>query len=333
MTSPDPFVVLNIINTDQVPKKKRVANIHDFIARAREVHGDRYDYSKVIYLTSQKKVIIICYIHGEFTQTPSCHLKGSGCAQCGNIKRAFNCRLTRERFIEKAVAVHGDKYTYNRVIYTTNRVKVILICPIHGEFSQLPQNHLRGRGCPKYTQDEFIVKVREAHGDKYIYDLVTYVGANHYIQVICRIHGVFLKRAVRLLNGGGCAKCAYVANALKMRLTPNEYILKARQVHGDRYDYINTIWSNYLAIITVICRLHGEFQQITSNHIRGAGCPICKASHGERDITQLLDSWRLKYISQYYLSGYMCRYDFQVAYFLIEYDGSQHFKQCHFHKS
>ena len=100
----------------------------EFIEKARAIHGDKYDYSKVVYKTSQEKVIIVCPKHGEFLQRPNCHLNGAGCPKCCN-----NTKKTAESFIEDARAIHGDKYDYSKVEYVNNKIPVCIICPKHGE--------------------------------------------------------------------------------------------------------------------------------------------------------------------------------------------------------
>ena len=116
----------------------------DFIKESIEIHGNKYDYSKVEYLGDKYKVCIICPKHGEFWQTPNNHLKGKGCPDCyGNRK------LTKEKFIEEARKIHGDKYDYSKVEYKNIDTKVCIICPKHGEFWQTPSHHISGRGCPK----------------------------------------------------------------------------------------------------------------------------------------------------------------------------------------
>ena len=118
----------------------------EFIEKAREVHGDKYDYSKVEYVNTHVKVCIICPKHGEFWQTPHDHLK-SECKECYNEKRGDLSRSNAEEFIKKAKLIHGDKYDYSKVNYLNNRTNVIIICPIHGEFTQTPNTHLNGSGC------------------------------------------------------------------------------------------------------------------------------------------------------------------------------------------
>ena len=109
-----------------MPRKKTTAQ---FIADARKVHGDRYDYSKVDYQGSAIKVCIVCRDHGDFMQKPNSHLMGQGCPTCGGHKKR-----TRESFIAQARLVHGDLYSYDEVDYKNDSTKVVVTCPIHGDF-------------------------------------------------------------------------------------------------------------------------------------------------------------------------------------------------------
>ena len=126
----------------------RRSNTHDFVQKSVAVHGDRFDYSKVVYLNNDSKVIIICKDHGEFLQTPSGYLSGyDGCPACRHVKNSSDLVT----FVEKAKLVHGDKYGYSEVIYINNKVKVKVFCKEHlSFFFQSPSNHLNGNGhgCP-----------------------------------------------------------------------------------------------------------------------------------------------------------------------------------------
>jgi Zn ribbon nucleic-acid-binding protein len=106
-------------------------------------------------------VIIICPKHGEFEQIPSSHLKGHECVECGHEKTKKSLLKNKEIFISEAKNIHGEKYEYYSVKYLGSRKKVTIICPKHGEFEQIPDSHLRGRGCPKCvnrqtTTEDFI---------------------------------------------------------------------------------------------------------------------------------------------------------------------------------
>jgi len=181
----------------------------DFIHRAKTFHNNKYDYSLVVYKNMSTKVIIICPVHGKFLQTPQQHLRSSGCSKCSGY-----FQLCKETFIEKAIQVHGDKYDYSKVVYITNKTKVIIICSIHGEFQQRPDCHLRGVGCPKcYTKNakdniqSFISKSINTHGYKYDYSKVDYKSANTKVYIICPIHGKFLQLPSNHIAGQGCPKC------------------------------------------------------------------------------------------------------------------------------
>lgn len=122
----------------------------EFIWRARKIHGDKYDYSKVVYVNNMTKVCIVCPVHGEFWQRPKLHLRGHGCPCCSVDLRTGSVAI----FISKAKEVHGDKYDYSQVIYRGSNTKVTIVCPKHGEFSQKSSGHLSGRGCPFCSLEE-----------------------------------------------------------------------------------------------------------------------------------------------------------------------------------
>lgn len=201
-----------------MPRKKLTTE--EFIKKAKAIHGDKYDYSKVTYTGSKNDVCIICPIHGEFYQTPSVHLSGGGCKACAYSKKGRKC-LSTNAFIEKAQKVHGNKYDYSKVEYVNNRTKVCIICPKHGEFWQEPRAHLQGCGCikcgyknresgrPKYTNDDFIALARDVHKDKYDYDKVIYNGSTIPVTITCPIHGDFLQQPVIHLRGCGCPYCGH----------------------------------------------------------------------------------------------------------------------------
>lgn len=116
----------------------------EFIRRAKEVHGDKYDYSKVEYVNNTTKIEVICSKHGSFFTQPSSILNGHGCPSCSVRKK-----LTKNEFIERAKKVHNGKYDYSKVEYVNVFTDVLIICPIHGNFYQKPHGHLLGCGCKK----------------------------------------------------------------------------------------------------------------------------------------------------------------------------------------
>ena len=123
-------------------------SVNDFINIAKKVHNNKYDYSKVNYVNAITKVCIICPEHGEFWQIPYSHLKGFGCSKCGDALRGRNQTKTQEQFISEANVIHSNKYDYTKTKYTGIYNPVIITCPKHGDFEQVPSYHLQGNGCP-----------------------------------------------------------------------------------------------------------------------------------------------------------------------------------------
>jgi len=123
------------------------------IEEAKNLHGDRYDYSLVEYINYETKLKIICPIHGIFEQKYQKHCKmGRGCVKCGVIKSTESLTHTTEIFIEKANLIHNNFYDYSKAEYLNNHTPITIICPIHGEFTTLPSSHTQGCGCPKCGQ-------------------------------------------------------------------------------------------------------------------------------------------------------------------------------------
>ena len=181
----------------------------NFIEKANKIHGDKWVYSKTEYVNCRTKVTIICPIHREFQQTPSSHLEGKGCPDCGKRKRTS----TTQNFIEKANKIHGDKWVYSKTEYENARKKVTIICPIHREFQQTPNNHLSGQGCPDCvkrrtsTTQNFIEKANKIHGDKWVYSKTEYENARKKVTIICPIHREFQQTPNKHLMGRGCPDC------------------------------------------------------------------------------------------------------------------------------
>lgn len=123
-----------------------------FIEKARKIHDNKYDYSKVLYKDCNSKIIIICPEHGEFIQTPRSHIRGSGCPICANKISASNKRKNLSQLIVEFNKKHNNKYKYDSIKeddYKNNKSKIPIICPIHGIFFQSVSKHLSGQGCPK----------------------------------------------------------------------------------------------------------------------------------------------------------------------------------------
>ena len=246
-----------------------------FIKKCTEIHKGKYDYSKTVFTGVKDKVCIICPIHGEFWQNAHDHIQGHGCRKCGGTNP-----LTTEEFIRRAREEHGDKYDYSKVNYVDAQTKVCIICHEHGKFWQLPINHVNGQGCPKChgvcnSTEDFIHNARKVHGDKYDYSKTEYVASKMPVTIICPEHGEFQQMPVKHLSGHGCPKCGLESRRKKQFLTQDEFIEKAKQVHGDKYDYSKVEYKSMINKIRIICPEHGEFWQRPVDHVNEHGCPKC----------------------------------------------------------
>jgi hypothetical protein len=188
---------------------KHKSNLNEFIKKSIEKHGDKYDYSKVEYVSCKEKIKIICPKHGLFEQTPNNHLTGYGCSKCAN-----NEKLTTFQFVNICREVHKNKFSYERSEYKNNKSKITVTCPEHGDFEILASNHIRGTGCSKCSLKykpnnlEFIERCKNLHQNKYDYSRVDYKKNSSKIKIICPSHGEFEQRASHHLNGVGCPNCA-----------------------------------------------------------------------------------------------------------------------------
>ena len=151
-----------------------------FINRSKEIHKNKYDYSKVNYINTNTKVKIICKTHNEFEQTPKGHLKGFGCKACAMEYVQNNNRKTQEQIVQEFNKVHSNKYDYSKVNYVDDKTKIIIICNKHGEFEQSPTSHKQGCGCPKCGKldasekriipfEKFVQNAIIIHGSKFTY--------------------------------------------------------------------------------------------------------------------------------------------------------------------
>lgn len=253
-----------------------------FIEEAMKIHGDKYDYSKSVYVTSTTKLIIICNEHGEFTQNPNNHVNNKqSCPQCAKIRLPSK---STSQFILEARKIHGNKYDYSKANYVTNRIKLIIICNEHGEFVQAPLQHIYKRsGCPKCsckkhfrnTTENFILISKQIHANNYDYRKVQYVSAIEPVIIICRIHGEFTQKPSYHLSGNGCPKCGKHRIGCSRKSNKEEFIKKASKIHNGIYDYSNLEYIDAITKSNIICPKGHNFYQSPHEHLSGHGCPMC----------------------------------------------------------
>lgn len=241
-------------------------------------HNEFIDKLKVVkpnlevlseYKGNKKYITVKCKIHDHTWQSKPNWLMHEGkydCQKCYDERRGENTKIGLDEFITRAIEIHGDKYNYDNVIYVNNKTKIIITCPIHGDFITTPEKHInRHQGCPK------------------------------------------------------CGN---------RNVTTDEFVEKAKKIHGNDYDYSKTNYINNSTKITIICKKHGEFQQTPDKHLSGHGCPICNESKLESLVRNILDKNNISYISQYkvnWLGKQSLDFYLPVYNIGIECQGQQHF--------
>lgn len=320
--------------------------------RGREIHGDKFDYEKVIDpITALSDILLTCNVcKYEFTQKVNSHINiKSGCANCNGT-----AKYNYERFVIKAREVHGNKYNYDKVKLLdnlTSNTKIPIDCTICGnEFIQRINTHVSGKiDCPhysgymKYTYDSFLKNAVMIHGDKYDYSGIEKsekINNDSFISIKCNTCTTeFVQTAYNHIKSknGGCTTCSG-----KTKYTYKKFIEKATAIHGDRY-YYGMFDESYdiksTCKVPIKCNsCNNNFMQIVSYHItKKAGCPRCNFSKGEIAIASYLDEYDFEYEAEYRLPSInKKRFDFALLDFkyIIEFDGEQHFEfNEHFCKS
>jgi very-short-patch-repair endonuclease len=256
-------------------------------------------------------------------------------------------RLTQNEVLERFKKIHGDKYDYSKVNYISNHTKINITCPIHGSWTQTPSDHLHGHGCMgcrnnklselKYDLKQIKDRCVNTYGEKYNYDnIIEYKGITESIIIECEKHKYKFKTTFfkhLQSKDGGCRKCHYETNRIKLSSNTPDFIEKSKKIHGGKYDYSKVKYVNNYSKVIIECDIHGSFEQTPLGHIiNKQGCPGCKESKGEKLIRVYLENNNIKFIPQYSYND--CKYirklffDFYLPDFniLIEFDGKQHFE-------
>jgi hypothetical protein len=199
-----------------------------------------------------------------------------------------NLQNNTSEFIEKSIKIHGDKFDYSKVEYNGSHTKVCIICPEHGEFYQLPSNHLSGKECFKCSykkrgekkaqgKELFIEKSIKTHGDKYDYSKVEYVNSKTKVCIICNKtdeitgekHNEFWQTPYSHLSGTTCPKCT--GHFMNQEI----FIKRANVIHKNKYNYSKVDYKASIEKVCIICPEHGEFLQTPTSHLSGQSCPKC----------------------------------------------------------
>lgn len=263
--------------------------------------GNQFDYSRARYVNAKEKIEIICPYHGSFWQTSNNHVNSvdGGCHICKKekLRKKFG---KSDDFFNRSKQIHENKYIYKESKYINLCTKLKIICPDHGEFWQLPANHLKGYGCPSCANriqdlNSFIHKATTIHGNCYDYSNVEFSSVISPVKIICKEHGEFWQTPANHCNKESkCPKCSGIF------VTDTEsFLSKARDIHGDRYDYSSSVYVRHDVALKIICKEHGEFWQTPNTHLTAGviGCQVCSKRYPswEDELSVILDNWNIEY--------------------------------------
>lgn len=319
-------------------KRKNRVSKEEFIKKAIEKFGNNCDYTNINFVNMHTKISIKCNLCGKYFEvTPTAFLIKTRKHSC--VCQYERYIPTTEGVIKKLSEIYGDKYDYSYVNYINSNIRIKLYCKIHNRFfEQLIHHLLNGYGCRKCGQNytltvsEFIEMASKVHNNKYNYEKVDFKWmTKEKITIICPIHGEFQQVPLTHIKGMGCGKCAN-------NLTSNteEFIAKAKLIHGDEFDYSSVNYEQAHKKITIICKKHGPFQQAPTKHLSGRKCPKCKSSKGEIEIFNWLKENKIDFITEKSFDG--CKYKSKLRFdfyipsknLCLEYDGEQHHRYFSF---
>lgn len=235
----------------------------EFISKCKEKHGDKYDYSLVDYISLSNKIKITCKTHGLFEQNAKNHRDGQGCPICAG-------RIIKSKK-EHLKSFNTEKYDYSLLDNTilTDKDYINIIDKNSGLiYIQLLRHHKTGKLPSKIESQSLVKKLKEIHNDKYDYliEKETYYSTDKIKLIDNYTKDEFYYRVDRHLSG-----------MKPNKVTLNYFLIKSKQLHGDKYDYslIEKIENNSQKV-KIVCQKHGIFEQRVSNHMNlGDGCPKC----------------------------------------------------------
>ncbi len=235
---------------------------NDILDEINKKHNFKYKYPNFNYSKIEDSIEIICPTHGKFTKSVKLHKRGVGCSKCSN-----RYSPNSEDFIKFCKKIEPE-LDYSFTEYKNNKTKNNFICKKHGLISKSP-NNIKTHICDScYNIGKnfkiFKEKAKLKYGDRFEYH--NYNNNKSKLKIIDKETGFIYYQSPRYhLN------CNYFYN----KRTITDFIKKAKEIHGDKYDYRESIYIGNKNNISIFCKKHGEFKQIVNNHLRGAGCPIC----------------------------------------------------------
>jgi very-short-patch-repair endonuclease len=292
----------------------------DFLLRARESHGYKYNYPNLNDKILSNDDIDIEYNGIIYRQKVVKHILLGRCPEKNTPSK------TTEQFISEAKLIWFDKYDYSLVEYkgALKKVKIIYKGIV---FEQVAVSHLNGQCCEKnLNQENFILKSKEKHGNRYDYSLVKFKNGN--LPVLIGYKGIYyLQKPYYHLSGNRPENIK-----LAVRKTNKQFINESNQVHDFKYNYDKSDYiSNQIKVI-ITCPIHGDFLQRPLSHIQGNGCSNCNESKGEKEIARFLNKNNILYYRQHKFHDCLNIFELPFDFYIpskrniIEFDGKQHYE-------
>ena len=252
---------------------------NNFKTKLYKAHGDKYSVVSDVsdYKTGASILKFKCNVHGNEYEAQPRYVVKSLTGRCPLCEKEINFNS----FVERAIKIHGDKYTYEFEKYLGMAKPMQIGCKLHGYFPKAPSAHLEGQGCTfcskenenKQNLSNIKNKIEEKHGNKYIIlsSPEDYRTINSKLLIRCYKHGEYKASASGVLNSktGTCTQCALEEEA-------NNFISKAVELHGEKYSYRPEDYISSRDYMSIKCNKHGTiFKQRPSAHLQGQNCPEC----------------------------------------------------------
>ena len=291
----------------------------EFLERAREMHGYKYQYPSLPDKVLSSDNIDIVYNGINYKQKVVKHILLGRCPEKNTPTK------TTEQFIKESEEIWGkEKYDYSLTKYE-GALKPIKVIYDGVVFEQTAVSHLKYAPELNMNKDYFIKKSKDKWCDKYDYSLVDYKHCKSKVKIIYVETGeVFEQTPANHLK--------YSPENIIKRKTTEQFIKEANEIHDNKYIYNKTDYIRNQHKVIISCPVHGDFDQIPLSHLQGAGCPYCNESKGEKSISKYLDKKDISYYRQHKFHDckniFQLPFDFYLSKYrvAIEFDGKQHFE-------
>lgn len=298
----------------------RAVGVDAFVRRAKEVHGDRYDYSKVVYKSKGSKVTIICPTHGEFQQAAGSHLAEHGCAECYAASKTGKTKDSWEQ-LQKFAGLYPD-LDFSGTTYAGKDSPVTAVCAKHGTVTK-PAYYWNIYGCPECGRESSASHLRDTshfmasnarkHGqvldrfkafmderkDMFSWKEETYVKHGLPVEAFCKQHGqVFFPTPKNMMDKGtGCPLCGDAKVSAHKFTRIDSFLDAAKKIHSEKYNYSKVVYAGMNTKVTVVCPTHGDFEVMPTTHAHaGTGCPSCgQKSRFEEELVSSLTAMSIKH--------------------------------------